>query len=280
MSASASTTLVPASLDEALTALRRRYGAGVVRRGEGAVAAAAWSTGVPAVDAVLPGGGLPCGRLAVLAGSGRGASGRLTLLQAFTAAASRSMQVAYVDLAGTLDPGYLADLGADLDACLVVRPPGGHAGPGLAMARALVAAGVPWLGVAMGRRAGPAAGLEHAVTALAGAVEGSGAVACVAAPAPLAAPLAYASSLTLECVPAGWQQAHGDVVGLRVRLRTAKSKLGAPGRDASLLLRHPRPHGPGEVVGLPAVLADPRGDTPRVPPADDGAAAVAAAATG
>ena len=280
MSVSASTTPVPASLDEALAGLRRRYGAQVVRRGEGALAASAWPTGLPAVDAVLVGGGLPCGRLAILAGGGRGATGRLTLLQAFAAAASRSMQVAYVDLAGSLDPGYLADLGADLDSCLVVRPPGGHAGRGLAMARALVAAGVPWLGVAMGRRLGPSAGLEHAVTALAAAVEGSRAVACVAAPAPLAAPLAYASSLTLECVPAGWQEAHGDVVGLRVRLRTVKSKLGAPGDEVSLLLRHPRPHAVGEVVGLPAVVADPRGDTPRVPPAEDGAAAVAAAAAG
>ena len=260
MSGAARTTPVPASLDEALAELRRRHGAGVVRRGGGPVAASAWPTGVPTVDSVLPGGGLPWGRLAVLAGGGGGATGRLTLLQAFAAAASRSMQVAYVDLAGSLDPGYLADLGADLDACLVVRPPGGHAGRGLAMARALVAAGIPWLGVAMGRRPGPAAGLEHAVTALAAVVEGSRAVACVAAPAPLAAPLAYASSLTLECAGAGWQEAHGDVVGLRVRLRTAKSKLGAPGRDVSLLLRHPRPHAVGEVVGLPAVLtADPPG---------------------
>src|SRR5947209_7562769 len=75
--------------------------------------------------------GLPRGRLAVLPGERGRATGRLTLLQALAARASRSMEVAYVDLAGTLDPGFLADLGADLGACYVVRPPGRALGPGL-----------------------------------------------------------------------------------------------------------------------------------------------------
>jgi hypothetical protein len=181
--------------------------------------------------------------------------------------------VAYVDLRGSLDPGYLADHGADLDACLVVRPPGGAIGPGLAMARTLVRAGVPWVGISgpdhrLGTRwGGPEPGRastpgrvspaawEHPLTALAEAVWAARAVLSIAVPAPVPAPLAYASSLTLGCSPLGWQEAHGDVVGLRVRLGVEKSKVGAPGASAAVLLRYPRPHAVGEVVGLPALVA-------------------------
>jgi len=246
-------------LAQALSLLRRRFGAAVVRWGDDPLPGAAWPTGMPALDTLTGIGGLPCGRLSVLAGQGHGATGRLTLLQALAAVASRSMQVAYVDLAGTLDPGFLADLGADLDACLVLRPRAGAIGPGLAMARALVRAGVPWLAVALGRRrrhGGAAAGLEHALPALGAAVEGTRAVACLAAPSPLPPVLAYGASLTVACAALGWQEAHGDVVGLRVRLTVVKSKLSAPGAEASLLLRYPRPQAAAEVVGLPALVDD------------------------
>lgn len=251
---------VPTRLEEAITRVRRRYGAVALRRGGEPLADAVWATGVPVLDALTGCGGLPRGRLSVVAAEGAGASGRLSLLQALTAAASRETQVAYLDLAGSLDPGFLADLGADLDACLVVRPEGGAVAPGLAMARALVRAGVPWLAVALGRppRArpwGPADAVEHAVTALVGAVEAAGAVACVAAPAPLPAALAYASSLTLGCARAGWLEANGDVSGLRLRLELCKSKLGAPGALASLAIRYPRPWGEAGVLGLPSLVA-------------------------
>jgi hypothetical protein len=95
---------------------------------------------------------------------------------------------------------------------------------------------------------------EHAVTALVEAVGGARAVACISAPSPLPASLAYASSLTLACAALGWQEAHGDVVGLRVALRVAKSRVSAPGDEATVLLRYPRPHALGEIVGLPAVV--------------------------
>lgn len=248
-----------ARLDEAILRLRRRYGSSALRRGGDPMPSAAWSTGIPALDGLTTSGGLPCGRISVLAGEGRGATGRLTLLQALTAAASRSMEVAYLDLAGSLDPGFLADLGADLDSCLVLRPADGGAAAGLTMARSLARAGIPWIAVALGRGrpGGSAAALEHALTALAGAVEGSGAVTCVAAPSPLPAPLAYASSLTIGCTPLGWQQAHGDVAGLRVRVRVTKSKLGAPGGESGVLLRYPRPFAAAEVVGLPELVESP-----------------------
>src|SRR5258707_6283552 len=244
------------SLAEAISALRRRYGAAAVRRGDDPVPAGVWATGLPVLDTTLTGGGLPLGRIAVLAGQRPGGpTGRLTLLQALLSIASRSMQVAYVDLPGTLDPGYLADLGADLRSCLVVRPPEAAIGPGLAMARTLVRAGVPWVGVALGAGQGARARTwEHPLTALGEAAWSTGAVVCFSAPAPLAAPPAYASSLTLGCTPLGWHEAHGDVVGLRVRLDVLKSKVGAPGAISAALVRYPRPHAVGDVVGLPTIL--------------------------
>jgi len=271
------------SLAEAISALQRRYGSGAVRRGGDPLPAGTWSTGVPTIDEVLAPGGLPVGRITVVAGAHRagcrGGSGRLTLLQALLAIASRSMQVAYVDLPGSLDPGYLADLGADLDACLVLRPPRGSTGVGLAMARTLVRAGLPWVAVALGGDRPPATAWEHPLTALVEAVWGGRAVACVAAPAPLPAPLAYASSLTFGCSPLGWHEAHGDVVGLRVRLEVAKSRVGAPGAEASLLLRFPRPHAVGDMVGLPTLLPGFGGREPAAVPAT-AVPAAAAVATG
>jgi len=247
------------ALAEAISDLQRRYGAQAVRRGGDPLAAGSWATGIPAIDEALAPGGLPVGRLTVLAGERRpgclGASGRLTLLQALLAIGSRSMQVAYVDLPGTLDPGFLADLGADLDACLVVRPPRGAPGPGLAMARTLVRAGVPWVGVAFGAGRVPPGTWTHPLNALVEAAWATRAVACFSAPAPLPAPLAYASSLTVACSPLGWHEAHGDVVGLKVRLEVAKSRVGAPGAETAMLIRYPRPHAVGEVVGLPPLLS-------------------------
>lgn len=246
------------SLAAALATLKRRYGPRALRRGGLAETAEVWPTGVPAIDGVLAPGGLPRGRVTLLlAGTRSGPSGRLTLLQSLAALASRSQEVGYVDLAGTLDPGFLADLGADLGACLVLDPGAGRWARGLAMGRSLVTAGLPWLAVALGAEQPRSAVWEHALTALVEMAARRGAVCVVAAPAPAAAPLAYASSLTLTCAAMGWQRAHGDVTGLRMRLTTTKSKVSAPGVEASVLLHYPRTYAAAEVVGLPAVLVPP-----------------------
>lgn len=241
------------SLAEAISALQRRYGAAAVRRGGDPMPAGVWPSGLPVVDR-LAGGGLPAGRVTVLAGQRASASGRLTLLQAMLAVATHSGRVVYVDLPGSLDLGYLADLGADLRSCLVVRPPQASPGIGMAMARTLVRAGVPWVGIAFAPGRSAAAAWSHPLTALVEAAWARRAVVCVSAPAPLPAPLAYASSLTLGCTPLGWHEAHGDVVGLRVRLDVVKSKVDAPGASTAALLRYPRPHSVGAVVGLPMLL--------------------------
>ena len=243
-------------LASTLATLQQRYGAATVRRGDEPDGgdAPAWPTGIPALDVHLAPGGLPCGRLTLLQAAGRAASGRLTLLQALAARASREGEVVYVDVAASLDPGYLADLGADLGACLAVLPGRGRWREGLAMARALVVAGSPWVAVALGREVGRDPAADHALTGLLDAVHRRRAVCVVAAPAPPAAPLAYASSLTLLCRAAGWQESHGDIAGLRVALEVSKSRVGAPGATDTVLLRYPRPYATAEVIGLPSVV--------------------------
>ena len=247
------------TVGETITALQRRYGPASIRQGEGPLSAEVWPVGIPTFDERLLPGGLPLGRISVLAGEERvGPSGRLTLLQAFTAMASRSLQVAYIDCAGTLDPGFLADLGADLAATVVLRPPAGRIDAGLAMGRAVIAAGVTWLAVALPGRMlqcpSDSAQRTAQLTALADVAHRTRAVVCFGAPAPLPTPLAYASSMTLRCTARGWHEAHGDVAGLRVGIETVKSKLGPPGATATVLLRYPRPFAVAEMVGVPSVI--------------------------
>jgi hypothetical protein len=247
-------------LADAVAGLQQRYGNAAVHRGpepDGGDSAV-WTTGIPSLDVRLTPGGLPRGRVTLLQAATAGASGRLTLLQALVARASREGEVVYVDVAASLDPGFLADLGADLGSCLAVLPGRGRWREGLAMARALVVAGSPWVGVALGRPRPRDAEIEQALNGLVEAVHRRHAVCIVAAPAPAAAPLAYASSLTLSCLAAGWQESHGDITGLRVRLEVTKSRLHAPGASDTLLLRYPRPYATAEVVGYPAVMTGAR----------------------
>jgi hypothetical protein len=245
---------------DTVAGLQRRYGTAAVHRGpepDGGEAAG-WATGIPTLDEHLAPHGLPRGRVTLLQAAASGVSGRLTLLQALAARASREGEVVYVDVAASLDPGFLADLGADLDSCLAVLPGRGRWREGLAMARALVVAGSPWVGVALGRERARAAEIEQALNGLVEAVHRRRAVCIVAAPAPAVAPLAYASSLTLSCAAAGWQEAHGDVTGLRVALEVSKNRLGAPGATDTLLLRYPRTYAAAGVVGYPVVMPSPR----------------------
>ncbi len=247
-------------LADTVAGLQRRYGNAAVHRGpepDGGESGG-WLTAIPALDIRLSPGGLPRGRITILQAAQTGASGRLTLLQALAAQASREGEVVYVDVAASLDPGFLADLGADLGSCLAVLPGRGRWREGLAMARALVVAGSPWVGVALDRGRPRNAEIEQALNGLVEAVHRRHAVCVVAAPAPAAAPLAYASSLTLSCRPAGWQESHGDITGLRVALEVTKSRLFAPGATDTLLLRYPRPYAAAEVVGYPAVMTNGR----------------------
>ncbi|MBC7894670.1 MAG: hypothetical protein H7066_04610 [Cytophagaceae bacterium] len=79
------------------------------------------ATGIEALDAVLPGGGVPCGRLTEIAG--RSGSGATTLARALVAQAIADKRwVAYIDSARTLAPADWAPL-ATSGRLWVVRPP-------------------------------------------------------------------------------------------------------------------------------------------------------------
>lgn len=79
------------------------------------------ATGLPEVDALLPGGGFPRGALSEIAG-GPG-SGKTALCLAAMARAMRGDGLAaFVDGRGELYPPAAAALGVDLDRLLVVRP--------------------------------------------------------------------------------------------------------------------------------------------------------------
>ena len=247
---------MPTPLSQALATLRRRHGEAVIRSGDALGGVEAWPTGLPVLDHRLTPGGLPVGRVSLLAAAS-GASGRLTLLQALVAVASRDRTAVYLDLVGSLDPGFLADLGADLSALLVLRSPSGRWGEGFSMARSLVMAGAPWLAIALpAGEPHPRSGSEweHRLSTLVESVAARRAVCLVSAASPLPPALGYASSLTLECAADGWEEAHGDVLGLRTRLTVVKSKVSAPGETAVLLLRYPRPFAAAEAVGRPAVV--------------------------
>lgn len=114
--------------------------------------------GVPAVDALLP-GGFPCGALSELRGGP--ASGKTAVALSLVARLPRGALAAFVDGHGELYPPAAAAMGVDLDRLLIVRPPRGEAGARLALwaAEALLGSGAfavvaidaalsrPWRGI-------------------------------------------------------------------------------------------------------------------------------------
>lgn len=134
------------------------------------------ATGLPEVDALLPGGGFPRGALSEVAG-GPG-SGKTALCLAAMARAMRGEGLAaFVDGRGELYPPAAAALGVDLSRLLVVRP--GEAIAGLWSAEALLASGAfeavavdlpplaarPGPGSERGRRADPGAMMRRLLAA-------------------------------------------------------------------------------------------------------------------
>jgi protein ImuA len=85
-------------------------------------------SGLPGVDAVLPGGGFLRGALAELAGGP--ASGKTAVALAVFAALGPGDLAAYVDGRGELYPPAAAARGVDLARLLVVRPDAGGGGGG------------------------------------------------------------------------------------------------------------------------------------------------------
>ena len=103
--------LVLARLRDEIRRIERRPA-----RREGVVA-----SGLEGVDAVLPGGGFPCGALAELTGGP--ASGKTAVALALFASLGPETLAAYVDGRGELYPPAAAARGVDLARLLLVRPP-------------------------------------------------------------------------------------------------------------------------------------------------------------
>jgi len=82
------------------------------------------ATGVPALDAVLPGGGLPRGALIELVGP-RSAGGTTLALRAIAAAQAVGDLACLLDLGHSFDPAAAAGLGVDLAALAIARPADG-----------------------------------------------------------------------------------------------------------------------------------------------------------
>jgi hypothetical protein len=79
-------------------------------------------TGHPALDALLPGGGFPPGRIVTIAGSS--SSGKLSVaLAAVAQATTGGACCAFIDTSGEFFPPSAAACGIDLDRLLVVRAP-------------------------------------------------------------------------------------------------------------------------------------------------------------
>jgi protein ImuA len=131
--------------------------------------------GLPAVDALLP-GGFPCGALSELRGGP--SSGKTAVALATMARLPRGALAAFIDGRGELYPPAAAALGVDLGRLLMVRPPGGEEGFRLALwaAEALLGSGAFAL-VALDVPAGRAfRGAETALRRLVTAAEQGGSV--------------------------------------------------------------------------------------------------------
>lgn len=217
-----------ADLQRAIQAVQVRFGEQALVRAGRLEAVAAWPSGVGVVDRLSGIGGLPRGRVCLLAG-GPG-SGKLSLGLALLAQATRDFaQAVVVDAAAGFDPWALAALGGDLEPLTVVRPPGSEAAGEATVALARAGAGfLLCLGVLP----------EPALAPLESAAARSGCLVLAVAEAPPAA-LAYASSLTLELARTSWTWERGELVGLRARALCVKNKVAAPGGAGELEVRYP-----------------------------------------
>lgn len=117
--------MTTASLDAVVATVRRRFGPQAIQWADQLVASPRPSTvssGVAALDTVLPGGGIPRGRLTTI--SGVPGSGRRSLvIRILTMVQASGRTVAWLDMAGTFAPELAAASGLDLHRLVLLRPP-------------------------------------------------------------------------------------------------------------------------------------------------------------
>ena len=198
-------------------------------------------TGFRALDAILGLGGLP--RAATTSLHGDGTSGKTTLaLQAVAGAQAAGGIVAYLDLAGSLDPVEAVTRGIQLDWLIVLTP--SSLEEALAMAAMLLQGRTVDL-LLLDLQARPATGAGISAASLA---ERFGRLAALArrasvqmlvleppglSPA-LAGVLAQVAALRLELTRRAWIRLGRDVVGQRIEVRVARDRFGPPGRAAEV----------------------------------------------
>lgn len=226
---------------ELLRYVRQRWGAKALRLATEDSPPEVLPTGLPALDGVL-GGGLPAGRITELRCAPT--SGAASVAHSLVAATQRRERAAvHLDAARSYDPAAAARAGVDFSRLTIVRPGGPR--EALAAAATLARSGgfdlivfdrltagygdsvlSTWLGCM--------APLLHrertAMLLMCAAREGGGAYYGGAA-------LAHLSTLSLAARRVGWRRGgSGSISGVRLEIRVAKSKLGAPGGRAELEL--------------------------------------------
>jgi len=213
-------------LDDAISAIRVRFGSQALTRAAELPPPQPWSSGTP-LDRLTGIGGLPHGRLTLLTGSGT--CGKHTLALALLARASHEFAHTVVIDNGGFDPWPMLAFDPDLRSLTVVRLQSDHAGEA---ATALAKAGAgfillmgeipePWLGPLE-------AGANRSGTVLIGVVEAPGRA------------FAHASSLSLGFSRAEWIVERGQLVGLRTVARCLKNRVAPPVGESELEIRYPQ----------------------------------------
>jgi recombination protein RecA len=213
-------------LDNAISAIRVRFGSQALTRAAELPPPQPWSSGTP-LDRLTGIGGLPRGRLTLL--TGIGTSGKLTLALALLASATHEFAHAVViDNSSCFDPWPLLAFDPDLGSLTVVRLQSDNAGEA---ATALARAGAgflllmgeipePWLGPLE-------AGANRSGTVLVGVVDAPGRA------------FAHASSLSLGFSRTNWVVESGQLVGLRTIARCLKNRVAPPLGESELEIRYP-----------------------------------------
>jgi recombination protein RecA len=214
-------------LDDAISAIRVRFGSQALTRAAELPPPQPWSSGTP-LDRLSGIGGLPRGRLTLLTGSGT--CGKHTLALALLAGATHEFaHTVVIDNRNGFDPWPLLAFDPDLRSLTVVRLKSDHAGEA---ATALAKAGAgfillmgeipePWLGPLE-------AGANRSGTVLVGVVDAPGRA------------FAHASSLSLGFSRTDWIIERGQLVGLRTIARCLKNRVAPPLGESEMEIRYPQ----------------------------------------
>jgi recombination protein RecA len=214
-------------LDAAINSIRVRFGSQALTRAAELPPPQPWPSRTP-IDRLSGIGGLPCGRLTLLTGSGT--CGKLTLALLLLAGATREFAHAMViETSSGFDPWTLLPFYPELSALTVVRAPAPDAAGEATAALARAGAGFILL---MGEIP------EHWLGPLESAANRSGTVIVGVVDAPGRA-FAHASSLSVGFSRTDWIWERGQLVGLRASARCMKNRVAPPLGETELEIRYP-----------------------------------------